>query len=370
MWIGTNTNGLYINNTSSKKFINFHNNVFDKNSLVNDNVLSVLEDNKGNIWIGTELGLDKYDPVEKKYTHYNSSGSSSSISSDIVYSLYQDKNEMIWIGTEAGLDKFNPADNSITHYKHDPKNINSISSGEIIKIFSDSKGALWLGSWNGGLNKLVTSPKDNSVSFLHYKYDKNDPNSISDNRIMSIAESPDGHIWIGTSDGGLNQLISDYSINADGSYNKPKFKSFKHNPKDPNSLSSNDVRTIFIDKNGTLWLGTFGGGLNKFTPPKMKNDAVNFIHYRQSQGLANDVVRGILQDENGFLWIGTSNGLSKFNPQNNTFLNFDISDGLQTVKFEDVHFKSKREGKLYFGGICGVLAFNPAEIDINPGISF
>ncbi|MBK7380182.1 MAG: GHKL domain-containing protein [Ignavibacteriales bacterium] len=365
MWIGTNTNGLYINNTSSKKFINFHNNVFDKNSLVNDNVLSVLEDNKGNIWIGTELGLDKYDPNEKKYAHYNSSGSSSSISSDIVYSLYQDKNEMIWIGTEAGLDKFNPADNSITHYKHDPKNINSISSGEIIKIFSDSKGALWLGSWNGGLNKLVTSPKDNSVSFLHYKYDKNDPNSISDNRIMSIAESPDGHIWIGTSDGGLNQLIYDYSINTDGSLNKPKFENYKHNPKDPNSLSSNDVRTILIDKNGTLWLGTFGGGLNKFTPPKMKNDAVKFIHYRQAQGLANDVVRGILQDENGFLWIGTSNGLSKFNPQNNAFLNFDISDGLQTVKFEDVHFKSKREGKLYFGGIGGVVAFNPAEIDIN-----
>jgi len=365
IWIGTNTNGLYLNNTNSKKFISYHKNVFDKNSLINDNVLCVLEDNKGDVWMGTELGLDKYDPVKKKYTHYNSSNSSPSISSDIVYSLYQDKNEMIWIGTEAGLDKYNPADNSITHYKHDPKNSNSISSGEIIKIFSDSRGALWLGSWNGGLNKFVISPKDNSVRFLHYTNDKNVPFSISDNRIMSIAESPDGHIWIGTSDGGLNQLISDYSINADGSYNSPKFKSFKHNPKDPNSLSSNDVRTILLDKNGTLWLGTFGGGLNKFTPPKTENDAVKFIHYRQPQGLANDVVRGILEDDNGYLWIGTSNGLSKFNAQNEVFLNFDISDGLQTVKFEDVHFKSKRGGKLYFGGIGGLVAFNPAEIDIN-----
>ena len=364
IWIGTNTNGIYINNTSSKKFISFHNNVFDKNSLVNDNVLCVLEDNKGNIWIGTELGLDRYNPIEKKYTHFRSGGSNS-ISSDVVYSLYQDKNEMIWIGTEAGLDKFNPSNNSFTHYKHNPKDLNSIGNGEIIKIFSDSKGTLWLGSWNGGLNKLVVSSKDNSVKFLHYTNDKNDPFSISDNRIMSIAESPDGYIWIGTSDGGLNQLVSDYSVNADGSVNKPKFKNYKHNPKDPNSLSGNDVRTILIEQNGTLWLGTFGGGLNQFTPPKTKNDAVKFIHYRQAQGLANDVVRGILQDDNGYLWIGTSNGLSKFNPQNNAFLNFDISDGLQTVKFEDVHFKSKRGGKLYFGGIGGVVAFNPAEIDIN-----
>ncbi len=365
IWIGTNTNGLYILNNNSKNFLNFHNNYFNKNSLINDNVLSVLEDKDGNIWIGTELGLDKYDITTKHFTHYKNGQGTHGLSSDIVYSLLQDKNGIIWIGTSKGLDKYNPEINSFIHYVHNPNDLNSISKGEIIKLFSDSNGSLWIGSWNGGLNKLIYSSNNKTVKFLHYRSDKNDPYSISDNRVMSIAESKDGQLWIGTSDGGLNKLISDYVINKDGSVSKPKFKNYQHNPKDKNSLSGNDVRTILIDKNGTLWLGTFGGGLNKFIPPKNDKDKVRFIHYTQKDGLANDVVRGILQDDSGYLWIGTANGLSKFDPVKNIFWNFNEADGLQTVKFEDAYFKSKKTGRFYYGGIGGVVSFLPSIIKTN-----
>ena len=365
IWIGTNTNGLYIHNKDTKKFFSFHNNAFDQNSLISDNVLSVLEDKDGNVWIGTELGLDKYNPVTKKFNHFNNDNEVNGTSSNIVYSLLQDTQGTIWIGTSDGLDKYNPLTNSFTHYRHNPKDPSSISNGEIIKIFSDSKGNLWFGSWNGGLNKLISTPNEKKPKFLHYKFDKDYPGSISDNRIMSIAESSDGQLWIGTADGGLNMLISDYRFNKDGSIIQPKFKSYKHNPKDPNSISGNDVRTILIDAKGILWLGTFGGGLNKFIPPKNDNDTAKFIHYRQRDGLPNDIVRGILQDDSGKLWIGTAYGLSRFNPDDNTFLNFDQSDGLKTIKFEDVSFRSKKNGKIYFGGIGGINVFDPKDIKGN-----
>ena len=285
-----------------------------------------------------------------------------------MYSLIQDNNGTIWVGTAKGLDKYNPSTNSFSHFIHDPNDSNSISNGEIIKIFSDSKGIIWLGSWNGGLNKMITSKNGDVEKFLHYKPDKNDANSISNDRIMSIAESKDGELWIGTSDGGLNKLVSDYSFHDDGTVIKPKFINYQHNPNDPNTLSNNDVRSIYIDDDGTLWLGTFGGGLNKFTKPKSDNDPPKFKHYRISDGLANDVVRGILQDNEGNLWIGTSNGLSKFYPTDDSFLNFYLSDGLQTVKFEDANFKNKKTGTLYFGGVGGLISFNPTNIKTNKSI--
>lgn len=366
IWIGTSENGLYTYQKRTKGFLNYYHNSLNDNSLVGDNVISVLEAKDGSVWIGTEMGLDKYDPSSKKYTHFkNNPRRQGTISSDVVYSLIQDNSGTIWVGTEKGLDKYNPSTNSFTNYRHNPKDPNSISSGEKIKLFSDSKGSLWIGSWNGGLNKLVVDPKSKVERFLHYKADNKDPNSISNNSIMSIAESKDGTLWIGTSDGGLNKLVSDFYFDKDVSVVKPKFKSYRYSFNDPNSLSNNDVRSIFIDDNGTLWLGTFGGGLNKFIPPKVDGDTVKFIHYRQTDGLANDVIRGILQDDEGNLWIGTANGLSKFNPKDNSFLNFYPSDGLQTVKFKDVSYKSKKNGRLYFGGIGGVISFYPGNIKTN-----
>lgn len=364
IWFGTNTTGLYTYNKDSKSFRSFKHNPFDKNSLNNDFTLSVMEDRDGNVWIGTELGLDKYDPVTKRYKHYFFEENYKT-SSNIIYALHQDTNGTIWIGTSAGLDKYNPANDSFTHYLHNKSDSNSISAGEVIKLFSDSKGNLWIGTWNGGLNKLVVSPKDNTIKFLHYKKDMNDPASINDNRIMSLAEDKEGNLWIGTSDGGLNKLISDYSFNNDGSFDKPKFINYQHDPKDGNSISGNDVRTILVDRDGTLWIGTFGGGMNKFIPPKNKYEAAKFIHFNQKDGIANDVVRGILQDNDRHLWVATSNGLSRFDLADNSFWNFDQADGLQTVKFEDVSYKSKKHGYLYFGGVGGVILFNPSGVRLN-----
>ncbi len=363
VWIGTESRGLFtLKNT--EQFDSYILPVEDAFSS-EPHVLSVLEDNSGNLWIGTTEGLFKYNKSDyyKKYMHNpNITGT---ISSNIVYSILQDPQGVIWIGTSGGLDKFNKETNNFSNYVHNSKDSTSISKGEIIKLFSDSKGTLWIGSWNGGLNKLTINEKRKKVEFLHYRFDKTDPFSISNNRIMSLAEDKNGHLWIGTADGGLNKLVSDYTIKKKGTIIKPVFKSFINKPNELNSLSNNDVRSIFVDKKGSLWLGTFGGGLNKFIPPQNDKQPAKFYHYNKEDGLANDIVRNILPDSSSNLWIGTANGLSKFDIKAEKFWNFNISDGLQTDKFEDVAFQSKKSSKLFFGGIGGLISFDPADFKIN-----
>lgn len=366
IWLGTSNNGLFTYQKRTKEFISYNHNYFSNNSLLSDDALHVFEDKNNKLWIGTDAGINRYDPVAQKYTYFKHNPlNKGSINSNVIYTVIQDSNGTIWVGTDKGLDKYNPLTNSFSHYLHNQNDINSISKGQIINTFIDSKGSLWIGTWGGGLNKLIISPEGKVEKFLHYAMDENDPNSISDNRIMSFAESIDGTLWIGTSDGGLNKLVSDYKVAEDGSILKPKFISYQSEPNDLNSISSNDVRSIYIDKSGTLWIGTFGGGLNKFKPPKNENDSIIFYHYRKSDGLANDVVKGILSDVNGKLWISTSHGLSMFNPSDNSFLNFYVSDGLLLDKFGGVYFKNKKTGRLYFGGVGGLVSFIPANVIIN-----
>jgi len=362
IWLGTLNNGLFTYQKRAKEFISYDFN----NAQLDERVLHVFEDKDGILWICTNAGLKKYDPATQEYTHFSHKPSDKgSINSNVVYTAIRDSSETLWIGTDKGLDKYDPFTNTFTHFFHDANDTNSISKGLIINTFVDSKGTLWIGGWGGGLHKRVKTPEGKVEKFLHYRMDASDPNSISDNSIMSFAESKDGTLWIGTAYGGLNILISDYQFSEDGSVIKPKFISFQSDPNDPNSISGNDVRSICIDQNGTYWIGTYGGGLNRFNPPGSENEPAIFYHYLQSDGLANDVVKCVFQDDIGRLWISTSYGLSMFRPGDNSFLNFYISDGLQLDQFGGVYCKSNKTGRLYFGGDAGLISFIPENIKIN-----
>jgi ligand-binding sensor domain-containing protein len=147
----------------------------------------------------------------------------------------QDHKGFLWIGTQDGLNKYDGYDFKV--YKHDPDNPHSLSSSVITAIYEDHSGALWIGTNNGGLNKLDRE-KETGVTFTHYQYDPNDPKSLSGNFVSSIYESRqalpsaqgmgrDGSLWIGTRDGGINKLV--------WSDNHPTFIRCRDDPEDPNS---------------------------------------------------------------------------------------------------------------------------------------
>jgi len=110
---------------------------------------------------------------------------------------------------------------------------------------------------------------------------------------------------------------------------KNQFTRYKHDPRNPTTISNNQITSIKEDKNGTLWIGTFGGGLNRFLP-KEKSFS-NLRHSASPNSLSDDRVNSIFQDNSGKLWVGTEKGLDFFLPQKN---NFNFFNRLPTAASE------------------------------------
>jgi ligand-binding sensor domain-containing protein/signal transduction histidine kinase len=161
-----------------------------------------------------------------------------------------------------------------------------------------------------GLNRF------DGAEFTIYRVDSEDPNSISNNHVRALAEDPSGDLWIGTYGGGLNRLEL-----ATGD-----FRHYRHDPQDASSLASDQILALFVDSKGSLWVGTRGGGLSLFDSAKD-----SFIHFKHdsedSRTLSHDVVRAIAEDEQGRLWIGTNFGLNRFNRVLERFTRYNRDPG-------------------------------------------
>lgn len=158
-----------------------------------------------------------------------------------------------------------------------------------------------------GLNRY------DGYNFKLFEYDPLDENSLSDNFILSCYEEKSGIIWIGTSGGGLNRFDPD---NAE-------FIRFKNEPYKPGSLSNDFVNCIYEDKLGTLWIGT-NYGLNKLVLNKSEKFDLEQITFEvfiiDSANVMLNGVSSVLEDSNGDLWVGTlGNGLVKFDRTLNKF---------------------------------------------------
>ncbi len=130
--------------------------------------------------------------------------------------------------------------------------------------------------------------------------------------------------------------------------------------KNRNTLSDDKVLVIFEDSKKTMWIGTSGGGLNKF-----KRETKKFTRYSQKHGLTSSVVYGILEDNSNNLWLSTDNGIFKFDLLNERFTHFNIEDGLQSLEFNGGSYFKSKDGQMYFGGINGLNYFYPDSIGTN-----
>jgi ligand-binding sensor domain-containing protein/two-component sensor histidine kinase len=169
-------------------------------------------------------------------------------------------------------------------------------------------------------------------------------------------ENKDGSIWVATDKNGL------YRISRDGRIIK------NLTTETTPALSNNHLLALYTDADSMLWIGTFGGGLNRYDA---RTNTIRIID--QKEGLADDNVTGILSDEQGNIWASTYNGLSCFRQQEGTIQNFYEEDGLSNNEFNYTSFYKDGKGRLWFGGMNGVQYFNPAEIleqRPNPPMSF
>ncbi len=366
MWFGT-MHGLNRYDGINNKI--YTQKVFDQESLSDSWITSLLEDSRGSLWVGTyDGGLNKYDRDKDRFINYlPEPDNPNSLSHNRVLSICEDKFGSIWIGTEGGeLNKLIYSDSSaiFTSFRHEPDNPNSISNSVILSLFGDKKGNIWIGTGGGGLTKAEPDPQKNSAYiFTTFKNDKNNRESLSNNRINSILEDRYGFLWIGT-DEGLNRLdaatgkfnhFDNLSLNLNeikiqsiiedragnlwiGTENEgiikfetdekgiiQNYSSFKNNPDNKNCLNDNSVYSIYEDRSGIIWIGTMFGGLTKCIQGKNVFRTYQTAPEKYSKPVDKSIWE-IYQDRNDVIWIGTNNGgLVKFDRNKNKY-NYYLHD--------------------------------------------
>ncbi|UCF65461.1 MAG: hypothetical protein JSW33_06420 [bacterium] len=349
LWVGTYSGALNKFDQKKAVFKNYGQNPAKLHSLSDKNVWAIFEDDREYVWIGTNHGLNRLNRNSAKYQHYfNDPTDPGSLSHNLIRTVFQDKSGELWIGTEGGgLNRYDWESEKFERFIHNPKNSMSISDNGLRHVFEDSEGNLWIATLNG-LNKFDKKRK----SFKKYFNDPNESKSISGNHVRYIYQDKRGAIWVGTFSG-----LSLYIKKDDN------FISFYHNPSNLSSLSNDRVLCMHEDKKGRFWIGTYGGGLDK-----LEREEFIFKHYSREDGLPNNAVYGILEDEKGFLWLSTNQGLSRFDPETETFINYDSKDGIQGNEFNGNAFFRNKRGEMFFGGINGFTVFSPSLVRNNEHI--
>jgi diguanylate cyclase (GGDEF)-like protein len=345
LWIGTDL-GLNLFNPKTEQFIRYRHQSDDSNSLNDDRVRGIAVDSQDNLWLGTRNGgLNKFNPKTEQFKHYrHQANDPNSLSNDHVQDIFEDSRGAIWIATNSGLNKFNSKTEQFTRYSHQANIPNSLSHDISLSITEDIQGNIWIGTFGGGLNKF--NPK--TEQFIHYRRHDSDPNSLIDDNVLIILGDSRGNIWAGAADG-----LSKFNPKTG------QFSHYRHESNDPNSLSKGEISSITEDDQGNLWISTLDGGLNKFNPKTEQ-----FNHYRhqanEPNSLSNGSVWGIVEDSDSNLWVGTDVGLDKFDAktEQSSHYRHQPSDSNSLSNDNVSSITEDSQGNIWVGTYNGLNKFN------------
>jgi signal transduction histidine kinase/ligand-binding sensor domain-containing protein/DNA-binding NarL/FixJ family response regulator len=226
-------------------------------------------------------------------------GVSDGLANNVAFDVAQDKYGFIWVTTRNGIAKFDGSD--FTVYRPVPPGVEHRVAQFYQTISQSRDGNLWFCSWGNGLLKLDLATE----RFTFFR----DP-ALAGNNVWFAFEDRDGMMWV-SSQGGLARLDPKTG----------KSTIYRHDPLRPDSLANPIPTQVVQDKEGMLWVGTYGGGLDRLDPATGK-----FTHYRHDDrnpnSLVNDSVEGLFLDPDGTLWIATDGGLDHFDPRAGTFTSY------------------------------------------------
>lgn len=322
MWFATYDG---VNKYDGYTFTVYQHDENDPNSIANDISRIVMTDSKGRVWIGTRDGLSYYDEEKDKFQNFFLEKNGKHLQVNGIVELSP---ERLLISTLEGLTMFDiPTSRFVDDifgtamhkmvasalYRHDdqiyigtpsdglycysiPKNtLEKLAyipgSKQIQSILQQSPTRIWVATEGSGL--LLVNPKTREVKT--YRHSPSDPQSISSNYIRSLALDSQNRLWIGT--------FNDLNIYHEGN---DSFMSYSSNPVESGSLSQRSVRSIFMDSQGGMWLGTYFGGLNYYHP--IRNRFKNIEHIPFKNSLSDNVASCIVEDKQKNLWIGTNDG--------------------------------------------------------------
>jgi signal transduction histidine kinase/ligand-binding sensor domain-containing protein/CheY-like chemotaxis protein/AraC-like DNA-binding protein len=359
LWIATDK-GLNYHTLKTQRFNRIlTNSVWDPTltELYNSDIKAVLPLTENNIYLASVEGLYNLNIsqgrlITKKLSVLNNIN---------LWSLEKGSDNTIWIGTYGnGLINYNPLTDKTKYFRLEIPNLKTLAFNYIKSVLQSKSGKLWLGFWGGGLAEFDTKTE----SYRIFRYNENDPGSISYNDVWDLHEDKYGRIWVGTYGGGLNLFIPD---------TEGKFKSFKYENDNKNSLSSNSIISITEitadNFNQTVLLICTENGLNRVTVKNKNSDIydveLKFEHFENETTELSNSIKGILLDDENNYWISTNNGLLKYDPKNKTVVNFNRSNGFNSNTFNTNSCAKTSNGIIIFGNTNGPVIFNPKEINLS-----
>jgi len=391
---GSEPNGTdwFFTDRSLDRFEHFVYHDSSSNCISSNQVNSITSDASGIMWIGTNRGVNRFDPATRSFQWFqHDSNTPSSISSDTVSEVFIDRDNRLWIGTNEGLDYMNPASGLITSIdlftdaQLDPvpgrivQDVSQDGKGNILvgsyycglfvidsslskirnilpdpeykrsylirSVFPDQNGELWLGT-RGGIYIL---DQDFSV-MAHYEKSLQDESSLGHNSVSDIFKDRSGDFWIATRSG-----VSYTNLRS------MAFKYYGARASNNRYLNDPEVYTVCQSEDGNIWLGTEAGGINILD---QQGDRFSYLVHDENNpnSVSTNSIKAILQDKSGNFWIGTFlGGLDYYNVKENRFTHYthdpDNDNSLINNTVWTLH--EDRQGNIWIGTDEGVQQFDP-----------
>lgn len=385
VWIAVDQGGL-VRYTTDRGFLETRHKYYDATSLTSDQVRAIYEDNNGDLWLGAfPSGVSFHNRSTgrvKSFKHEPDNPESLSHSS--ILTIHQDSKDNIWIGTEDGLNLFDEARGTFTRYQFDRGT--ALTAKAVLSIEQYDKDTLWIGTWSGGLLAFdlnsrtfqnidtgrLSGTGKNSMFIWDIMRDRNgnmwiatqfegvgmydrqlnrfrfftrgrdNTNVLPGNFAWAVIEDQQGAIWIAT-DSGL-------AILRPGDEKPSQIK------RDSNGLQADRIIALYEDQQGRVWVGTQDNGVFIYHPK-----SAHFQHIGAAQGLPPGLSSGFIEDAQGHIWVLTTNGLVKVNGDRLELQVFGTENGLAGNSFNrDAALRSS--GRLYIGGVDGLSVFDPSEM--------
>lgn len=261
------------------------------------------------------------------------------LSQNASYDVVQDAQGFMWFATRDGLNRFDGHEFQV--FRFEPDNPQSISGNLIRVLFVDKKGSLWVGT-STGLNRY--NPK--SEGFTRFVHDPQNTTSINHDYIRAIVQSASGELWVGT-DGGLNRTTDDGQ-----SFENIPFYAAKGQGK---ANANMPVRAMAIDEQNRLWLGTWGDGIYKQADAQQSA----FNRVAKAQLSANKILSLAVQGQQ--VWVGTAKGLNRYNSTDDKVTRFIQQQGVGLNHNTILSLYVDDLQRLWVGSMVGLNRFDEAE---------
>ena len=387
LWVGTFTS-LNIYDTQTGTFQSYTHDPADPASLSQTSIRCIFKDGQDGMWLGTFFGgVNYYHPLKNRFQHLCRLPKANSLTSNVISCITESRDRQVWVGTNGGVNVYDPQTETFRHYTVRE----GLKSNDVKAIALDEVHRMaYIGTHAGGLSILHV--KSGKIETIIQSRPQREIKSI-----YTLYPYGENELWMGTSDGLIRfdkrrRAFKDFSFTAEG-----------------HPMQVADVQQFYRDSRQRLWLGC-KGGLYVFRQAAGNENELEYIRlfpaghplhklsihciyehtdgafyvgtrnglfcirensqeierYTAREGLPSNVVYGILKDSYGKLWISTERGLCCFTPDTGKFKDFTASDELQNTQFTSYAYCRTTDGRMFFGGVNGLIVFHPDALTENP----